>query len=55
MCCHRQSRSMGAASASFEVQDAVEQDILTGIGFCFGLALTLRLFKYAPWLHTIYA
>ncbi|CAJ1376229.1 unnamed protein product [Effrenium voratum] len=36
----------GFTSASFEVQDdGVFQNILTGLGFAYGLALTLRLYK----------
>ena len=34
--------------ASFELKDdPVAQDILSGIGFAYGLALTLRLFRNA--------
>ena len=41
-------RASGALAASFEVKDdPVAQDILSGLGFAYGLSLTLRLFRNA--------
>ena len=46
-------RASGRASASFEMEDSpIHENILTGLGFSFGLALMLRLFKCATRLQT---
>ena len=47
------SRNFGFAGASFEINDDnVAQDILSGIGYSYGLALTLRLFAKAACTHS---
>ena len=46
-------RRMGAAAMSYEVEDDSKfQDILGGIGFAYGLALTLRLYRCAAHLQS---
>ena len=45
-------RKYGFSAASFEYNaDHVLQNILTGVGFAYGLALTLRLYKHATCQH----
>ena len=41
---------MDLKAASFEMNDdPVTEDILSGLGFAYGLALTLRLFRKVAW------
>ena len=47
------SRRMGASAVSFEIEDDPKfQDILSGIGFAYGLAITLRLYMCATYLQS---
>ena len=43
-------RKMGFKAASFEMTDSpTTENILSGIGFAYGLALTLRLLRNVAW------
>ena len=44
-------RTAGRKAASFEMEDSPLENILTGLGFSFGLALMLRLFACATRLQ----